>query len=35
MRKFKFMIEITAALKIGGKCKKLVIAPMSDKIEIK
>ena len=35
MRKFKFTLEIMAALKVVAKCKKLVIDPMSYKIEIK
>ena len=29
------MFEIMAYLKVGGKCKELVIATMPDKIEIK
>ena len=29
MRKFKFMFEIIYDLKVGGKCKKLVVAIMS------
>ena len=29
------MFEIIAFLKVGGKCKKLVILKMSDKIDMK
>ena len=29
------MFEIMADLKVGGKCKKLVVTTMSDNIEIK